>query len=950
MLKTSSGKRGEAMKSMLKKSTLREIKQSFGRFIAIFSIIVLGVGFYSGLTITTKAMLITTKQYLNQQTFFDYRLLSTLGFTVEDIENISKQKDVKAAEGTYSIDALFVNNKGNEQVLKMHSIPERINTIMLKSGRLPENAQECVVDDNLFDEQDIGTYLTISDGNDEDTLKQINGERFKIVGLVQSPYYMNFERGTTILGNGKLAGFIYVPKSAFDIEAFTEAFVAFDQDTELYSKEYDHYMEQKEEEWERLLEERAKLRFSSIKADAQKEVDQAKDKLIKEKEKAEVKLKDASEDLNQAETQMKDGQAHIQAGRELLIQKEQEIASAENMYQIVLVEERKQLELNRAELDRKEKELADAREEWEEGKLEYKESKLEFEQNIADAESELNVAQKDIDDLEEPDIYLLGRDTNIGYTCFESDSSIVKGIAKVFPIFFFLVAALVCITTMNRMVEEQRTQIGVLKALGYSNISIMGKYLFYSGSAAVLGCLLGFFIGTYAFPRVIWTAYGIMYHLVPLKYIFAGDLLILSIGVSLICSMGTTWLSCRYELSEVAAQLMRPKAPKSGKRVMLEKIPFVWRKLKFLQKVTVRNIFRYKKRFIMMVIGIGGCTALLLTGFGIKDSISNIADFQYEEIMLYDADVNFSEDIEMFNPLKERKNIDYLYNSQQSMDIYKEGVTKSTNLVVIKEPEKISDFIDFHNKNHQNVNFPQNGETIINTKLAEVFEIKIGDDLVLYDPQFKEIHSKVSGIFDNYIYNYVFVNEETYIDQMGEKPKYKSAYVKFDDNYNVHEESAELAKLNHVTSVIVNEDMKERIKNMMSSLDYIVVTIIICAGLLAFIVLYNLTNINITERIREIATVKVLGFNQRETSQYVFRENTILTSIGIVIGLLFGKLLHAFVMKQINIDMITFDVRICWASYVWSIVLTFFFVWIVNRFMSCKIRNINMAESLKSVD
>lgn len=937
------------MRSMLKKSTFREIKQSFGRFAAILSIIALGVGFYSGLTITTDAMLETTKQYLEEHTFFDYRLLSTLGFEEEDLNVFGAQQDVKAVEGAYSLDVKYINKKGNEAVLKMHSIPEKINTLMIKEGRFPEKANECVVDSMLFQKQDIGSFLTISDSNEADTLDEIKGKRFKIVGIVQSPYYMNFERGTSTLGNGKVAGFAYVPREAFDIEVYTEAFVAFDQNENLYSEEYDNFMGEREDFWKECLEERANTRFSSIKADAQKEVDDAGEDLQEEKQKAQEELDDARNSLDDAEDKIRDGESRLRSGKQLLEQKEQEISAAEAVYQITLEEERKQLEESRLQLETKAKELRRAKKEWEDGKEDYEEAEEEFAEKIDDAEKELREAQDKIDDLEEPDTYLLDRDTNIGYACFESDSSIVRGVARVFPVFFFLVAALVCITTMNRMIEEQRTQIGVLKALGYDNYSIMGKYLVYSGCAAVIGCFLGFFIGTYAFPRIIWTAYGIMYNLIPLQYIFSWKLLILSLAVSLLCSMGATWYSCRHELSAVAAQLMRPKAPKAGKRVLMERIPFIWRRLKFLHKVTIRNIFRYKKRFIMMVMGIGGCTALLLTGFGIKDSIANIAGLQYDEIMLYDADVNFSEDVYRADPLK-NQNVEYLYKAEKSMDIHRDDVTKSTNLVVVKEPGNLPRFIDFHNKNYQKIELPGDGEAVINSKLAQTFNLKKGDTLVLSDADLNKIQVKISGIFNNYIYNYVFINENTYRNQTGAKPEYKSAYVTFAENRNPHEAGAELANLKKVVSVSVNNDMKVRISNMMVSLDYIVLTIIFCAGFLAFIVLYNLTNINITERVREIATLKVLGFNRRETSQYVFRENAILTFIGSMAGLVLGKLLHAFVMKQINIDMIAFDVRITGRSYLWSIALTFLFAWIVNRFMSLKIHSINMAESLKTVD
>ena len=392
---------------------------------------------------------------------------------------------------------------------------------------------------------------------------------------------------------------------------------------------------------------------------------------------------------------------------------------------------------------------------------------------------------------------------------------------------------------------------------------------------------------------------------------------------------------------------MRPKAPKAGKRVIFEKIPFIWKRIKFLHKVSVRNIFRYKKRFFMMILGISGCTALLVTGFGIKDSISNIASYQYDEIMIFDGTVSFDDPQENTGTHGDAA---YLYTMQKSVDLHIKGKIKPVNLVVVKDEERLPEFIDFHTTEKEHVSLPEKKEALINGKLASSYNIKVGDEIRFLDDEMQEIRVTVSGIFENYIYDYVFINEDTYRSETGRNPEYKSAYVTFAKGGDVHEQAASLMKAEGVASVSVNEDMKERIGSMMSSLDYIVVTVIICAAVLAFIVLYNLTNINITERIREIATIKVLGFYKKETAAYVFRENMVLTGIGTVIGLFLGKVLHAFVIGQIRIDMIAFDVRIKGISYVFSILLTFLFAWVVNLFMSVKIDRVNMAESLKSVD
>ena len=433
---------------------------------------------------------------------------------------------------------------------------------------------------------------------------------------------------------------------------------------------------------------------------------------------------------------------------------------------------------------------------------------------------------------------------------------------------------------MNRMVEEQRTQIGVLKALGYGKAVIMSKYLFYSGSAAVLGCVSGYLLGTILFPKVIWNAYGMMYQVAPIIYVFDWSLAIISIVVALICSIGTTWFTCRYELAEVAAQLMRPKTPKAGKRVILEYIPFLWKRLKFLQKVSLRNVLRYKKRFLMMIIGISGCSALVLTGFGIKDSIAEVTLQQFNEIQIYDINASFKNEIEedllaVIEEVVDGKVTDYDVFMEKTIDMHYDNHIKSMNLIIPKNVTEIEKYIDLHTKKGTKIEYPGIGEAVISLKIADTYHIEIGDSILLMDEDRNEIPVVVSGINQNFLYNYVYIHPQTYEDARKEAPTYKTIYFNLEEAYNGHQLLVDLMKLDEVSSVSLNADTMERFTSMMDSLDYIVLVVILCAGALAFIVLYNLTNINITERIREIATIKVLGFYKKETSSYVFRENKI---------------------------------------------------------------------------
>ena len=1005
-------KRRVRMKSMMKKTTLREIRESLGRYLAIMAIVALGVGLFAGLKITKTVMVGSADAFWQAQQLYDYRLVSTLGFEEEDVQALAQKADVRAVQGAMEADVLYTDEQGNDKVLKAHSILENINMLETVAGRLPESDTECVVDDHLYGEEVIGSKIVLSGDNDQDDLDSFRYTEYTIVGTVRSPLYVQFERGTTSLGNGSVSGFVYLLPEGFATDYYTDIYVKFEEDAQVYSDEYDAYMDEREAQWETYCEEQGERRYQSIMTEAEEELADAEQELADEKAEAEVELADAKQELTDAEKEIADGEKKLEDGEQeladnkrIIAQKEQELADARAaleaqeaelasqeealagmmqgqaagmQYQMPADMARQQLEAGKAQIEEGEaelrkargqirdageeikesrQELADARQEVEDGWQEYNDAKAEFDEKIADAEQKLADARAEIADIEKPDTYVLGRETNTGYVCFESDSSIVEGIANVFPVFFFLVAALVCMTTMNRMVEEQRTQIGVLKALGYGEARIMGKYLFYSGSAAFTGCVAGYLAGIRLFPLVIWQAYGVMYRFGGIVYAFDWATAVLCLAASLLCSMGTTWASCRHELREVAAELMRPKSPKAGKRIFLEWIPFIWNRMKFLHKVSVRNIIRYKRRFLMMVIGISGCTALLLTGFAIRDSVTTVADRQFEEIQTYAVGVTLKDGVtkEDLSLLEELDQIvadnggDYGLAVETSMDLETADGIKSVKLIAAAEPESFGAYFDLHTPAGEPIAYPQAGEVVICNKLSESYRIRAGDIITLFNEDREELQAVVSGVCENYIYNYVYVNEETYRKATGETG-YQSAYVNLPEEADVYVVGASLMKAEHVTAVAVNRDMLLRVSRMMTSMNYIVFVIIACAGALAFIVLYNLNNINITERIREIATIKVLGFYKKETATYVFRENTVLTGIGCAVGLVLGRLLHIYVMHEVDIDMMSFDVHVELVSYLLSILLTFVFTWLINRIMSGKLDKINMAESLKSVD
>ena len=943
------------MGSSMMKTTLREIRQSLGRYLAIMAIVALGVGLFCGLKVTRDVMVKSAQQYFEERQLYDISLLSTVGFDTDVAKQLSRREKVLDAQGAVSTDALLLDAQGKESALKVYSLLDQQNLPVLVSGRMPQNAQECVVDAQAFGKDAVGTMLTLSENNEEDTEELFAHKQFHVVGTVNSPYYANYERGTTSLGNGTIRGFMLVLKDTFDCDYDTEIFVRLNTGgAAIYSEEYDAQIDEVESWLEDFAQQKADERYQRLKADGEAQLQAQRQQILQGLNQARTAKSQTAGNayLAQANAQAQAQEQQLQAS---LTQVEDGLRQVESgLDQLELAQS--ELELQEQQLQNSQTELEAAQREYDAGLLQYKEGSRRLSEGVDEANQQLDEAQDELDELEEPDVYLLGRDTNIGYASFDNDSSIVNGIANVFPIFFFLVAALVCVTTMNRMVEEQRTQIGVLKALGYSEGSIMGKYLFYSGSAAGLGCLIGFFGGSILFPYVIWQAYAIMYRMGGICFVFDLRLGLVSLAASMLCSMGTTYLSCRYELMSVPAQLMRPKAPKAGKRILLERITFVWNRLSFLVKVSIRNVLRYKKRFCMMVIGISGCTALLVTGFGVKDSIANIAGQQFGSVQTYGMSLLMQENYsqgeweELEDYLREEGR-GYTRASERSMDLdLADGKTKPVTVVIPEDTARFGDYWDLHTESGEPIPFPKQGEAILTAEFARRQGIKEGDTVSLSDEDGNRLTLRIIGLSENYVYNYLYLTADSWESQNGEAPDCRSVYINTEGVSDEHRLLARLMKLDAVSSVTVNQDTLDRFDSMMSSLDYIVLVIIICAGSLAFIVLYNLTNINITERIREIATIKVLGFYPMETAAYVFRENLFLTAIGGSAGLLLGKLLHWFVMEQINIDMVSFPHTVLPLSYGYSLLLTFLFAFIVNLVMFQKLDKINMAESLKSIE
>jgi putative ABC transport system permease protein len=1030
------------MKLALRKITYREIWRSRGRFLAIMLIVMLGAGFLAGLKVTRTAMIKTLDDYNSENKFFDFEVISTLGLTDDDVSAFAALSGVESAEGTVSTDAIFAMSENTESVLKVHSIPQSVNKLKLREGRMPQSADECVLDALFTDPDIIGSTITLMDSNDSDTLSMFSGRKFKVVGLVNSPLYINFTRGTTTIGSGSVKGFVYMPAETFTVDYYTEAYIRLASTGGVYTDQYKKAVDAFRPTLEAAAQERAQQRYKDVVADANSQYSSAVDKYNSsaasfdvQKAAAYKKLADAKAQLDAAEASLPEKRAELDSGwdqyyaakaqldsgwaeynkqaaaaQPQLEQAKEQLDSGWAQYnqaleaynqrvaafgELLTALEKARLDASKAQLDAAQaqydqsvNELAaakqklessqtqvdDAYAKLEQGEKDYtagvekiKQGRADYEAGMAQANSKFAQAQQalsagqanlvnakvKIGSIEAPTVYVLDRNTNSGYTSFESDSKIVEDVAKVFPIFFFLVSALVCVTTMNRMVDEERTQIGTLKSLGYNSWEIMRGYLTYTGIASGAGSFIGVCIGMAVFPKIIWMGYNIMYGFTNIELVFDWKLAAIVCGAFIVCSLAVTWLSCRSELRQSPAELIRPRTPKAGKRILLEKIPFIWNRFSFLRKVSARNIFRYKKRMLMMIVGIAGCTALLLTGFGINDSITGLADTQFSEVSLYDAMLNFRGDMTAEDQAAFLKQCGDTVKSAAFLSMYSvnadiNGQQKAVYLVGTDTPD-MTPFMRFALDGEVQA-YPGDGETIINDNLARILGVKKGDTITLEDGDHDTITLKVTGIFYNVIYNYAYVNMNTLRSAKGFETGVNAAYVNFADGADPYQAAAKAGSSDYVMAITISQQTMDLVGKSLESMKYIVGLITFCAGALAFIVLYNLTNININERIREIATIKVLGFRQWETASYVYRENMVLTLMGIACGIPLGIWLHRYVMANIRIDMVSYDVKILPMSFVIAVALTIVFAIIVDFVMYFRLDRINMAESLKSVE
>ena len=1217
------------MKNAMQKDFWREIGHTRSRFFSIMILVALSVAFLSGLKATAPDMKHTGDDYLDSLHLADIQVLSTLGLTDEDIAALRAQDKIEDAEGEYVIDA-FASSDSLDAVVKVLSLTDRgISDVLLREGRMPERADECVVEENMLSLMSIsiGDTITLTPGDDlSDALAQ---DTYTVVGTVRSPVYLAVERGTSTLGSGTVKAYLYLPREAFTLDYYTAAYVRVSGAAEMtaFYDEYDDYIDDVIDSLEDFGDARAILRHDELVDeatekldDAQKELDDAKAEADKElgdarKELADarkelddgwkeyddgkqeladsrVKLDDAKAELEDGEQeyadgvkkydqavrdyekgqkdyadgvkdyekgaqQLADGESELEAGKEKLDEGQKQLdalgntvagalqndpnyagvtggtiidelgrgdentaaatdaaldkmraqleggiaqaqqglakidagiekcdeglakidaaleqlgASPDNeearakleqqradtaAQRSALVQQRgkvsaqlselqsqlaalstvssgsiaankQQLDQGRAdyesgkqqlsagyrdlrdgkkELDKAKKELdevpqkladakqelADARKElddgwkeyydgeekyadgekeladayreltdgekdYREGLREYEDGKAEADEKIADAEEKIADARRKVADIESCEWYLFSRSYNPGYTGYGQDAERMANLASVFPVIFFLVAALVCLTTMTRMVEEQRVQIGSLKAMGYSGLAISRKYLLYGLLPSLTGGVFGLAIGYILFPKMIFTAYQIMYQMPNIELRAYGGISAYSLLAAVACTTLATLWACLATLRETPASLMRPRTPKAGKRVFLEYIKPLWRKMSFTHKVTARNLFRYQKRFWMTVIGIGGCTALIIAGFGMRSSLLFTMSRQYDDLFHYSAQVTLSSNV---LPEERQAVEDFLAGDSHvvndvpctasSATVITSSYSTTAYVEVMEAGEigKVIDLLDC--KTGEPITMEDTG-VYIDQKLSELLKVSVGDTFFLDGDARGDV--TVAGIYEHYTGHFIYMTPSYYEQTLHADSEPNAYLMNFtsDDTDTCNAIFEKLLSMNGVVTTSRMRDTQDTYMHSMERVDFVVVIIILAAAALAMVVLFNLSNINITERQRELATIKLLGFYDKEVSAYVYRENIVLTVFGILMGCFMGHWLHIYLVRSTEIDLMMFGRQTAPSAYAYAAILTMLFSVLVNVLAHFKMKKIDMVESLKSAE
>lgn len=949
----------------------REIKKSFKRFLSLLIMSLLGVMVFTGIQATSPSMIKSLNQYYNKSNHYDLKINSSLGLTEEDINSIQKIDSINKVTGSNSFDTLAMNHN-SEFVLKIISINESVNTIQLLEGKIPNNSKEIVIEKN--EKLKIGDKITIPQND------YLDDTQFTIVGYVKTSLYINHNtagRGNTNLGTGKVNYYAYVTSDSFKNDYFTEIYITMKDKAITSSHSYLELIENLEMQIESIKDQREEARYQELYNKAMNEILEKEDKANNELTSAKAKLDASLEELNKAKEEISNSKNKLNSTL-----KQYNITSKAISNKIKEVEKNIQtveailstLPINSTEYQTYSLQLTtltttltnlksiqnmtiqinNAENEYAKGLLEYQNGLKKYEENNEKLKSEIENAKEELyKNLQKPIWHIFNRSDDSNYKEFIDDSNSITNLAKIFPIVFFGIAMLVSLISMSRMIEEDRNEIGTLKSLGFNDNQISLKYLGYSFIATLFGGIIGTILGFSIIPALVWNTYKILFSvptfLIDLNLTYG----IIGLIIAIVCICGTTIFTAQKVLKESPAKLMRQKSPKIGKRVFLEKIPFIWSHIKFSNKITIRNVFRYKKRVSVTIVGIIGCTALILTGFGLRDSIVDIANNQFNEIFKYDQMVFLENDYS--------NNYEKVFEQEKIINnnkVYQENsILKNNNshynvtLLVPNSLSELENIINLKDITTKRKILLEENSIIITDKVANLLNKKVGDEVVLITSHDKEYTFKIQAVIANYVQHYVFMTRSTY-ESLIEEYKPNVVYLNTVEMSNEEEEKLAATLINdeNIMTTVLTSNTVKSVKNMFGSLDYVVFILIIFSAILSFVVFYNLSNINISERKREIATLKVLGFYDKEVDQYITKENVVLTLIGILLGIVAGFFLCNMIITTLEIEYIRFVHRISISSCIYASLITIFFTIIVNIVTHFSLKQIDMIESLKSVE
>lgn len=896
-------------KKTINKDVRRSITGSLGRFLSIFSLMVLGVFAFVGLKVSGPNMRATAEHFYTQHRLADLTVTSTLGLDDSDQKLIKATSGVKQVEFGYFRDVLL---KGTHTSLRLFSPPQDLSTYALQAGRMPTQKGEIALDYLYEGQFRLGDTIDFteekSDGNY--ILRQ---HSFKIVGFIKSSEYVDKnDFGRTTIGTGQLNGYGVVSKNTFDSSVYMIARMTFTQmqGLSIYDVRYNDLASHYQTKVENQLKNQPENRLKALKTEPQQQIDSAK-----------VELEQKEQQITQQKSQLDTQQ--------------QQLAAAEATGLPVSSE-------MQAEID--------------DGQQQIKQAQAK----ITSAQSDLQIKQEALNRLVAP-VYTVNnrKDGNPGYQSFLDDSTRIDTLSNVFPVVLFAIALLVSLTTMTRFVEEERSNLGLLKALGYSNRQIHQKFIVYglvsSGSGAVVGTILGHTF----LPIAVFNAYTASSTFSNLRLTFSVFWTIVAFLIAIACSVLPAYWVVYQELRAAPAQLFLAKAPKAGSRILLEKIGFIWRRMSFTYKVTARNLFRYKKRMLMTIFGVAGCTALLVMGFGIRDSISGLASRQFGDILHYDMIAVEQE--KMSN--SEHDELDKKLNSDtitSHLSVHFEQLTKKTDdnetqqisMIVPNHTNHFSQYVTLRNRISQKKLLLTDSGAIISEKLSDLLNVKVGDYFTVENADHKQFKIRISGITEMYMGHYLFMSPIEYQHVFGKNFAANAQLIKLTDSKesNVREQSAKLMSLPAVAAISQNIDMRNTIDAFMQGMNSVMFVLIICAILLAVVVIYNLTNINVSERIRELSTIKVLGFYDREVTMYIYRETILLSFIGIFCGFGLGAFFHRFIIEQVAPDLVMFNPSLLWTNLLLSATITMATTLALSLFVHFKLKRVDMLGALKSID